>query len=102
MEPSAIVLQMFGKLWFLLLPIVIIAAILKTPWFKGIFGEFIINLSAKLFLDKEQYHLIKNVTLPTEDGSTQIDHIIVSKYGVFVVETKNMKGWIFGSPNQKT
>jgi predicted RNA-binding Zn-ribbon protein involved in translation (DUF1610 family) len=40
--------------------------------------------------------------LPTEDGSTQIDHIIVSEYGVFVVETKNMKGWIFGSPNQKT
>ncbi len=40
--------------------------------------------------------------MPTQDGSTQIDHIIVSEYGVFVVETKNMKGWIFGSPNQKT
>lgn len=31
-----------------------------------------------------------------------IDHIIVSKYGVFVVETKNMKGWIFGGERQKT
>jgi len=36
-----------------------------------------------------------------EQGTTQIDHIIVSKYGIFVVETKNMKGWIFGSENQK-
>ncbi|CCK80600.1 putative nuclease [Desulfobacula toluolica Tol2] len=45
--------------------------------------------------------MIKNVTLPTEDGTTQIDHIIVSKYGIFVVETKNMKGWIFGSERQK-
>lgn len=36
--------------------------------------------------------VIKNVTLPTRDGSTQIDHIIVSEFGVFVVETKNMKG----------
>lgn len=101
MDPFAIVIQMISQVWFLI-PIVIIAAVVKSPWFKGITGEFIINLSAKIFLDKEIYHLIKNVTLPTEDGSTQIDHIIVSKYGVFVVETKNMKGWIFGNPNQKT
>jgi len=53
-------------------------------------------------LDKNAYHLIRNVTLPTETGTTQIDHIIASRYGVFVIETKNMKGWIFGSPNQKT
>jgi hypothetical protein len=34
---------------------------------------------------------VKNVTLPTEDGgTTQIDHIIVSTYGVFVVETKKI------------
>ncbi|SMM99443.1 FIG00856926: hypothetical protein [uncultured Candidatus Thioglobus sp.] len=75
--------------------------VIKSSWFKGVAGEFVVNVGATLFLDKETYHLIKNVTLPTEDGSTQIDHIIVSKFGVFVVETKNMKGWIFGSPNQK-
>jgi ribosomal protein L37AE/L43A len=27
--------------------------------------------------------------------------VIVSVYGVFVVETKNMKGWIFGGQHQK-
>jgi ribosomal protein S27AE len=101
MDLTSIIIQTIGKFWYLI-PLAIIAAVLKSSWFKGIAGEFIVNLSAKLFLNKEQYHLIKNVTLPTEDGSTQIDHIIVSKYGVFVVETKNMKGWIFGSPNQKT
>ncbi|WP_339385147.1 nuclease-related domain-containing protein, partial [Vibrio paracholerae] len=37
----------------------------------------------------------------TEDGTTQIDHIVVSKFGVFVIETKYMKGWIFGSKDQK-
>ena len=51
-------------------------------------------------LDKNEYHFIKNVTLPIENGTTQIDHIIVSVYGVFVVEAKNMKGWIFGSSNE--
>ena len=88
-------------LWYLI-PIAILAAILKSPWFKGVVGEFIVNFSAKLMLNKDEYHLIKNVTLSTEDGTTQIDHIIVSVYGIFVVETKNMKGWIFGNPNQRT
>ncbi len=59
------------------------------------------NASARLFLDKGRYHLVKNVTLPTEDGTTQIDHLIVSRYRVFMVETKNMKGWIFGSVKQR-
>lgn len=101
MDFSPIINQIVGALWYLI-PIAILAGVFKSPWFKGIVGEFIVNLSAKLLLDKEKYHLIKNVTLPTENGSTQIDHVIVSEFGVFVVETKNMKGWIFGSPNQKT
>ncbi len=100
MDFSPIINQIVGVLWYLI-PIAILAGILKSPWFKGVVGEFIVNFSAKLLLDKEKYHLIKNVTLPAEDGSTQIDHIIVSEFGVFVIETKNMKGWIFGSHNQK-
>ena len=101
MNFSPIIAPVVSALWYLV-PAAIFVAIIKSPWFKGVAGEFIVNVGARLFLDKEQYHLIKNVTLPTEDGTTQIDHIIVSKFGVFVVETKNMKGWIFGSPNQKT
>ena len=53
--------------------------------FKGMVGEGIVNFSAKLELDKEKYHLIKNITLPTKDGSAQIDYIIVSIYGIFVI-----------------
>lgn len=83
------------------IPLVLFIWIAKTPWFKGILGEFIVNTAVRFFLDTQKYHLIKNVTLPTEDGSTQIDHIIVSEFGVFVIETKNMKGWIFGLEHQK-
>ncbi|MFZ4699892.1 MAG: NERD domain-containing protein [Candidatus Methylumidiphilus sp.] len=89
-------------LFWYFVPIIILLGILKSPWFKGLVGEAKVNLAIRLFLNKKEYHPIKNVTLPTEDGTTQIDHIIVSKYGIFVVETKNMKGWIFGDPNQPT
>lgn len=92
--------QSLLPLWYLI-PLFIFAAIVKSAWFKGVSGEFIINLLARWKLDKDVYHLIKNVTLLTEDGTTQIDHIIVSVYGVFVIETKNLRGWIYGTPQQK-
>lgn len=85
-----------------ILPFAIVIALLKSPYVKGLIGEMIVNVLSSLMLDKKVYKLIKNVTLPTDDGCTQIDHIIVSRYGIFVVETKNMKGWIFGSANQRT
>jgi hypothetical protein len=100
MDLSIYLNMMISAAWYLI-PIFIFAIVLKSAWFKGLLGEWQVNLLIKIFLDKNEYHLIKNVTLPTDDGTTQIDHIIVSKYGIFVVETKNMKGWIFGSENQK-
>jgi len=68
---------------------------------KGWFGEFQGSLATKLFLDSATYTEVKNVTIPTANGTTQIDQVIVSRYGIFVVETKNMDGWIFGSENDK-
>ncbi len=43
------------------------------------------------------YCVINDVYLPLPDGTTtQLDHIVVSRYGVFVIETKTYSGWIFG------
>ncbi|WP_133405980.1 NERD domain-containing protein [Parashewanella tropica] len=100
MDLSIYLEMIFGSLWYLI-PFFVFIAIIKSAWFKGVLGEWMVNLLFKLFLDKSKYQVIKNVTLPTGDGTTQIDHIIVSQFGVFVVETKNMKGWIFGNENQK-
>ena len=70
--------------------------------FKGILGETVVNIATWLKLEKDVYHRLNNITLPlAKGGSTQIDHIIVSKYGVFVIETKNYKGWIYGNEKQK-
>jgi len=66
------------------------------PQLKGGLAEASINSLIRRRLDQNVYHLIPNVTLPTPDGTTQIDHVIVSRYGIFVIETKAYKGWIFG------
>jgi len=99
MDPFQIIKPFLNIFWWFI-PIVIIIGILKTPWIKGYFGELLIRLLASFMLDKNIYHRVSNVTLPTPDGTTQIDHIFVSRFGIFVVETKNMKGWIFGGEDQ--
>ena len=92
-------LNVLAQVWYLV-PLLLIVSVFKSRWLKGAFGEFLVNrLLSKL--PESDYTLIKDVTLPTSDGTTQVDHIVVSKYGIFVVETKNMKGWIFGSARQK-
>lgn len=72
-------------------------------YFKGKFQEVIIDIGLFIGLDKKDYQIHSNVTLELLDEmTTQIDHVIVSKYGIFVIETKNYKGWIYGEENQKT
>jgi restriction system protein len=68
--------------------------------FKGWVGEMQGTLAAKIRLDSQIYRSINNVTIPTTNGTTQIDHVIVSRYGIFVIETKNIKGWIYGDEQQ--
>ncbi len=89
------------SLFILFLFFSIVVIFFKSPYFKGKIGEGVVNLGAKLKLDSSIYHLLKDVTLPTKAGTTQVDHIIISIYGIFVIETKNMKGWIFGGEHQK-
>lgn len=73
--------------------------LLESPSGKGFIGEKKVQIAADIFLSG-QHHRIDNVTIPFGNGTTQIDHVIVSEFGVFVIETKNMKGWIFGHEDQ--
>ena len=47
------------------------------------------------------YHLLNHVTLRLKDGTTQIDHVLVSRFGIFVIETKNYSGWIFAGSGDR-
>jgi restriction system protein len=55
----------------------------------------------RFFLDQSIYRRIDNLIVPDQNGATtQIDHTLVSPFGIFVIETKNKSGWIFGSETQ--
>jgi len=65
------------------------------PKIKGKLGEAKVSFILKR-LSSRKYKVINNVIIGNKSGSSQIDHILVSRYGIFVIETKNYKGWIFG------
>jgi hypothetical protein len=70
--------------------------------FKGWFGEQKTEFNLWFSLDKKLYRRFHDVIIPSSNGTTQVDHILVSPFGLFIVETKNRKGWIFGSEIQST
>lgn len=83
-----------------LIPLLLLVSVARSPWAKGHIGEWFVRFMLRLRLDKAVYFPLHNVTLATPDGSTQIDHVVVSRFGIFAIETKNMQGWIFGSERQ--
>lgn len=60
-------------------------------------GEAVVSTEIFKAFPSPSYHLLNNLTIPVENGTTQIDHVLVSRYGVFVIETKHYRGWIFAN-----
>ena len=45
--------------------------------------------------------VLKNLSIPFGDNSTEIDIVYISQSGIFVIEVKNYGGWIFGNEKSK-
>jgi uncharacterized paraquat-inducible protein A len=67
---------------------------------KGIIGVKTVSAMLNL-LDKSDYKIMNNILLKTGQTTSQIDHVVISSFGIFVIETKNYKGWIFGYENSE-
>ena len=63
---------------------------------KGREGETKVENYLRSFFDGERYFLMNDVILSGK-FSKQIDHILINGYGIFVIETKNWGGQIYGS-----
>ena len=70
--------------------------VLLKPIIKGWFGETAVAVILSR-LNPEEYQTINDVIVKTKRGTSQIDHVVISLYGIFVIETKNYKGWITGT-----
>lgn len=77
--------------------LIVLCIILKIyyPKFRGFMGEFWIKLELKK-LPKNKYVVLNDIMIKDEKGSHQIDHLVISGFGIFVIEMKNYYGLIKG------
>ena len=76
----------------------------KVPYFKLMFdkgkkGEYLVYRKLKKF-EKVGWQFLFNLYIPKKNGSTsEIDLLLITPKGLFVIESKNYDGWIFGREN---
>lgn len=98
--------QCINQLMVGLLPIylsIIILGILSAIFYKKIVGkagEYHVKNELKK-LPNEKYLVLNDVMIESNNITYQIDHIVVSKFGIFVIETKQYNGYIVGSEYDK-
>lgn len=83
----------------LVVAFIVWSALRNTPKYKGKEGELHVhNILAQL---PKEYTILDDVMMKTNSGTTQIDHVVVSRYGVFAIETKNYRGDIYGNDDRQ-
>jgi len=85
---------------FIIVIILLVVYWLNAPKIKGAIGESRVARQ----LDKlqgQEYKVLNDVLIKNGSRSNQIDHILISIYGIFVIETKNYRGWIHGNENSE-
>nr|WP_272878487.1 nuclease-related domain-containing protein [Clostridium sp. Cult3] len=66
---------------------------------KGLYGEY---LSFRILESLPGYSkILVNTYIPKDDKTTEIDIIFIHQTGIYVIESKNYGGWIFGNENNK-
>ena len=80
--------------------VLLIFFIITETFFKGFIGETMISINLKKLIKKQGF-VINNLIIEENDKSNQMDHILISKKGIFCVETKNYSGTIYGDDKRK-
>ncbi|MDD3182310.1 MAG: nuclease-related domain-containing protein [Alphaproteobacteria bacterium] len=76
----------------------LIAAFLSSPRRRGAVGERRIRRRLARFEKKDGGKILSNVYIPKmSGGTTEIDLLLIHPKGLFVFESKNYSGWIFGN-----
>lgn len=88
--------------WIILLLCILIIFTYKILGAKiiGWFGELWTKQELNK-LPKDKYKILNNILIKVNDNTYQIDHVIVSSYGIFSIETKQYNGYITGNKYDK-
>ncbi len=86
---------------FWIVPLVLLIAFLASPRFRGEIAETRVRRILSAGLEKNRYTVLNDVTVPSGGGTVHIDHVVVSRFGVFVIESQHARGWVSGGEFQE-
>lgn len=90
----------FSNPFVILFFIVVIIVEIFNKQIIGWFGEHWTKQALKK-LPKSKYKILNDVFIETNGITHQIDHVVVSSYGIFSIETKQYNGFITGNKYDK-
>ncbi len=85
-------------LW--VIPLVFLIAYIGSPRFRGTAGESQVRRMLAAMLQPNQHTVFNDQTIPAGGGTIHIDHMVVSQFGIFVIETVDRRGIISGAEHQ--
>jgi hypothetical protein len=85
-------------LW--IVPLVLLIVFIASPRFRGDIAETRVRRILATGLEKNRYTIFNSLVVPAGGGTIKIDHVVVSKFGIFVIESQLARGWVSGGEFQ--
>jgi hypothetical protein len=82
-------------------PLLLLLFFLASPRFRGDIAESRVRRLLAAGLQRNLYTVFNGLVVPSGGGTTPIDHVVVSKFGIFVIESQYVRGWISGGEFQE-
>lgn len=90
---------MLHLLW--IVPLLLLVVFLSSPRFRGDIAESRVRRLLATGLERNLYTVFNGLVVPSGGGTRAIDHVVVSKFGIFVIESQYVRGWISGGEFQE-
>lgn len=90
---------MLHLLW--IVPLLLLIFFLASPRFRGDIAETRVRRLLASGLERNLYTVFNGVVLPSGGGTVQVDHVVVSRFGIFVIDSCYVRGWISGTEVQE-
>lgn len=81
-------------------PLLLLIVFLSSPRFRGDIAESRVRRVLAAGLQRNLYTVFDNLRLSAGGGIVEVDHVVVSKLGIFVIESHYARGWVSGSEVQ--
>ena len=81
-------------------PLLLLIFYLASPRYRGEIAESRVRRILAAGLESRRYTILNDVVIPSGGGTIRIDHVVVSKFGIFVIESQYTRGWVSGTDVQ--